>query len=125
MDKAEFRENYRKERCLFFAKHRKRTVWRLRFLYASAVFFGITAVMRTAAAPFELWDLFGFAFVAMALMTANWIRKMLREGDELLRQGVTSTPLSDRTRRKNVDTKDEVIDVTARETSARKPNTRI
>jgi hypothetical protein len=124
MDRAEFRENYRKERCLYFAKHRGRTVWRLRFLYASAVFFGITSVLRTAAAPFEVWDLFGFLFVAMALTTANWIRKMLREGDEMIRQGITSTPLSNRAGRTG-EGKDTVIDVSARESSPAERSTRI
>jgi hypothetical protein len=103
MDKAEFRANYKQERCIYFARNRSRTIWRVRFLYASALFFGITAVARVADGPLTAWDFSGFVFVAFALLTARWIRSMLTEGEALLAAGAGR------------DGKKDVIDVTASE----------
>jgi len=79
------RSTFKDERALFFARNRGRTVTRIWFMYAAAIFFGVTAVVRTFFVhPFTAWDLSGFAFVALALFAALFIRRFLHEGERLM-----------------------------------------
>jgi hypothetical protein len=96
--------NFKEERALFFARNRGRTITRIWFMYAAAIFFGATAILRTFFVhPFRVWDLSGFAFVAVALIAAFTIRRFLHEGERVMAERgetVVRPRLSDLRRKK-------------------------
>jgi hypothetical protein len=95
--------NYKEERALFFARNKGRTTTRIWFMYAAAIFFGVTAFLRTFFVdPFTWWDLSGFAFVAVAAFAAIAMRRLYKEGERLLAERgetVTRPSLRDLRRR--------------------------